>query len=34
VKTFEADPAIADEAERHLRHQPPIAERFAEVVIP
>ena len=34
VKTFEADPAIADDAERHLRHQPPIAERFAEVVIP
>jgi GMP synthase-like glutamine amidotransferase len=34
VKTFEADPAIADEAERHLPHLPPIAERFAEVVIP
>lgn len=34
VKTFDADPAIAEDAGRHLRRMPPIAERFAEVVIP
>ena len=34
VKTFDADPAIAEEADRWLHRQPPIAERFAEVVLP
>jgi GMP synthase-like glutamine amidotransferase len=34
VKTFHGDPAIAEEAERHLRRPVPIVHRFAEVVAP
>jgi GMP synthase-like glutamine amidotransferase len=34
VKTFDGDPAIAEQAGQHLRHPVPIVARFAEVVAP